>query len=141
MAYHDGYTASGTLVLSGRNAERNARQAAETIFARLQQAGYCYTRTNVECVGAGDSLPGIWPRSSDVWEVLLRVSVHDSSREAVERFASELAPLVTAGPPGVTGYANARPRPRPVLAYWPTTISRESVSPVTIVKPAREWLT
>jgi hypothetical protein len=140
MAYHDGYTASGTLVLSGRNAARNARHAAEAIFARLKRAGFSYARSNVECVGTGDSLPGIWPRPDEVWDVLLRVSVLDPSRDAVERFASELAPLVTAGPPGVTGYANARPRPRPVLAYWPTTISRERVSPVTIVKPAREWL-
>ncbi|MGE3314164.1 MAG: acyclic terpene utilization AtuA family protein [Planctomycetaceae bacterium] len=141
MAYHDGYTAAGTLVLSGRNAERNARHAADAILARLKRAGYTYARTNVECVGTGDSLPGIWPRSEHPWEVLVRISVHDPSREAVERFAGELAPLVTAGPPGVTGYANARPRPRPVLSFWPTTISRELVAPVTTVKSAKEWLT
>jgi hypothetical protein len=141
MAYHDGYTAFGTLVLSGRNAERNARAAADAIFARLKRAGHTYARTNIECVGTGDSLPGIWPRTEQAWEALVRVSVHDPSREAVDRFASEFAPLVTAGPPGVTGYANARPRPRPVLSYWPTTIAREHVASVVTVKAAKEWLT
>jgi len=141
MAYHDGYTAGGTLVLSGRNAERNARAAAEAIFARLKRAGHTYARSNVECVGSGDSLPGIWPRTDQPWEVYLRVSVHDPSRAAVERFARELAPLVTSGPPGVTGYANTRARPRPVLAYWPATISRERAAAVAAVKTAMEWIT
>ena len=43
------------------------------------------------------------------------------------RFGKELAPLVTAGPPGVTGYAGGRPKPQEIVAYWPALLDREVV--------------
>jgi hypothetical protein len=45
----------------------------------------------------------------------------------VERFTRELAPLITGGPQGVTGYAEGRPTVREVFGYWPTLIDRSSV--------------
>jgi hypothetical protein len=61
--------------------------------------------------------------------VVLRVSAWDPRKEAIERFCREFSPLVTSGPPGITGYAGSRPKPRPVLSYWPTTVDRERVHP------------
>ena len=139
LAYEDGYMASGTLVIWGRNARQKAQHCAEMIFQRMRRAGFDLSRTNVECLGSGDSLLGIGPRHENPWEVVLRVSAHDPSRKAVERLSRELAPLVTSGPPGVTGYTGARVIPHRVLAYWPTTISRSCVSPCVSVKSAKEW--
>jgi hypothetical protein len=141
LAYQDGYAASGTLVVCGSNAVAKARECGRLILERVRRAGFTLARTNVEILGAGDSLPGM-PMASDreAWEVVLRVSVHDPSREAVERFTREFAPLVTSGPPGVTGYTGARPKPHPVLAYWPTTIARTAVAPRVRVQSAEEWL-
>jgi hypothetical protein len=51
------------------------------------------------------------------------------AREPVERFAKEIAPLVTCGPQGVTGYAAGRPRVLPVFGYWPTLVARSRVTP------------
>ena len=62
-------------------------------------------------------------------EVVLRVSVHDSRRSAVERFTKEFAPLVTSGPPGVTGYTTGRPPVREVFAYWPALVAKSVVVP------------
>jgi hypothetical protein len=62
-------------------------------------------------------------------EVVLRVTVHDSRRYVVERFTKELAPLVTSGPPGVTGYTTGRPPVREVFAYWPALIDKRVVTP------------
>ena len=45
----------------------------------------------------------------------------------VERFGKEIAPLVTAGPPGVTGFAGGRPKPQEIVAYWPALLAREEV--------------
>ena len=73
-------------------------------------------------------------------EVVLRVSAHDPSRDVVERLTRELAPLVTSGPPGVTGYTGPRPKPHRVLSYWPTLVSRAHVRPQVTVRPAREWI-
>ena len=181
MAYHDGYMVSGTLVIAGRDAVAKAKAAAEMIFARVRRAGFNLARTNVECLGAGDSVPGVWPSGSfktplpfreglgegrdartfhsspdlfpqgetgfempsstwQPWEVVLRISAHDPSRDAVERLARELAPLVCSGPPGVTGYTGARPQPHRVLDYWPTTIDRSRISPKVTVRTAAEWI-
>ena len=63
-----------------------------------------------------------------------------SFEAALERFAREFAPLVTAGPPGVTGYVGGRTKPRPVLAYWPTTVSRSRVRPEVTVRRSKEWV-
>jgi hypothetical protein len=141
MAYRDGYMAAGTLVICGANAARKARAAGELILSRLKEAGVHLARTHVECLGTGDTLPGVWPRNDDALEVVLRVSVHDPSREAVERFVREFSPLVGSGPPGVTGYTGPRPKPYPVFAYWPTTVSRDRVAPVVEVHAANEWST
>ena len=131
---------SGTLVICGPNATATARRCGEMILARVRRGGFDLSRTNVECLGAGDSLPGIAKAGGNPWEVVMRLTAHDSSREAVDRLSRELAPLVTSGPPGVTGYTGGRPKPRPVLAYWPTTIARDRIAAVTSVKTVGEWL-
>jgi hypothetical protein len=134
MAYRDGYMSSGTLVVCGDNALAKARAAGELVLSRLRAAGVNLARTHIECLGTGDTLPGVWQQSDDLLEVVLRVSVHDPSREAVERFVREFSPLVGSGPPGVTGYTGPRPKPYPVFAYWPTTVAREHVEPVVEVQ-------
>lgn len=139
MAYGDGYMASGTLVVCGDQAAAKARACGELILSRLRTAGVNLARTHIECLGTGDTLPGIWSRSDDAVEVVLRVSVHDPSRAAIERFVREFSPLVGSGPPGVTGYTGPRPSPYPVFAYWPTTIARERVPSVVEVRKAADW--
>jgi hypothetical protein len=128
IAYRDGWTASGTLVLAGPEAVKKARRCGEIIFARLRRAGMQPQHRNVECLGAGDCVPDVSPRT-DAPEVVLRVAVRDANRLVVERFARELAPLVTSGPPGVTGYTTGRPPVREVFAYWPALVDKHAVSP------------
>ena len=126
IAYRDGYTATGTLALYGQNAVEKARLAGQIIFDRLQRAGFSYQRKNIEVIGAGDIVPGLAIPTSPR-EVMLRVSVHDANQTAVERFTKEFAPLVTAGPPGVTGYTTGRAAVRQVFAYWPSLIAKSAV--------------
>jgi hypothetical protein len=57
----------------------------------------------------------------------------------LERFVREFSPLAGSGPPGVTGYTGPRPKPYPVFAYWPTTVSRERVAPTVEVRTANDW--
>ena len=42
-------------------------------------------------------------------------------------FGKEIAPLITAGPPGVTGFSGGRPKPKEVIAYWPTLIPKDLI--------------
>ena len=139
MAYRDGYMATGTLVIYGPQATARARQCGEMLLQRVRRAGHVLARTNIECLGSGQVVPGVAP-AADPPEVVLRVSVHDPSKVAVERFTREFAPLVTSGLSGVTGYTGPRVKPWPVLTYWPTTIQRDRVRAVVAVKSAEEWL-
>jgi len=60
--------------------------------------------------------------------------VKDPDRNKVDRFGKELAPLVTSGPPGVTGFAGGRPKAAEVLGYWPALIPKHLVNPVVEVE-------
>jgi hypothetical protein len=62
-------------------------------------------------------------------ETVLRVSVAADAKEPVERFTKEIAPLVTCGPQGVTGYATGRPRVLPIFGYWPCLVERDTLTP------------
>lgn len=129
IAYRDGYASSGTLVLLGPDAERKARFAAQVLLDRLRAAGVTFPQTVVECLGAGDCVPGVIKPAAPAPEVVLRVAVRSPNRADVERFTKEFAPLVTAGPPGVTGYTTGRPAIREVFAYWPALIAKSAVDP------------
>ena len=62
-------------------------------------------------------------------EVVLRIAVADPQRKVVEAFTRSVMPLITAGPPGTTGYADGRPRVHPRIGYWPCLVGREAVAP------------
>jgi hypothetical protein len=130
IAYRDGWSASGTLVLAGPQAAAKARRCGEILFDRLRRAGIAPHYRNIECLGAGDCVPGVSP-VVEAPEVVLRVSVRDGNRAVVERFTKEFAPLVTSGPPGVTGYTTGRPSVREVFAYWPALVAKSAVVPQT----------
>lgn len=128
MAFRNGFMSSGTLLIYGNNAAEKAQACGEIILRRLANAGIHFDRSYIECLGAGSCVPIQSPRN-DLDEVVLRVAVHDSDRKKVERFTRELAPLVTSGPPGVTGYTGGRPSVREVFAYWPTLIAKDAIIP------------
>jgi len=39
----------------------------------------------------------------------------------------EIAPLVTSGPPGVTGFAGGRPKATEVIGFWPALLDKSRV--------------
>jgi hypothetical protein len=143
LAYRAGYMASGQLLVYGAGCVAKAQRCAQMIIERLRQAGITLARTHVECLGAGDGVPGL-PRSpeaaADPREVVLRMTASDPRREAVERFTREFAPLATSGPAGLAGYTAARGQVRPVFAYWPTTVPRELVQSRVEVRSAAAWV-
>ena len=139
-SYRDGFWAQGTLTVFGRGAVVKARRCGEIILQRVRAAGYELQRASVECVGADACMPGLLDKSVEgaLLETVLRMTVADSRREAVERFAREMSPLITSGPQGVTGYAAGRPRVHPGFGYWPCLIHKAVVKPqVTMLTTKR----
>lgn len=130
-SYRDGYKAHGMLTVFGHDAVKKARHAGEAVLARLTARGCTFRETLVECLGTGASVRGIASRMSDTHlvETVLRLSVAADTKAPVERFTKEIAPLVTSGPQGITGYATGRPKVLPIFGYWPCLIDRAAVTP------------
>jgi len=140
LAYRAGYSASGQLLVYGSDCVAKARECAEMILRRVARAGYTLEASNVECLGAGAGVPGLHPPPADLREVVLRLTVRDPRREAVNRFTAEFAPLITSGPPGLAGYAAGRSPVRPVLAYWPALVPRELIVPKVECRRVDQWI-
>ena len=39
----------------------------------------------------------------------------------------EIAPVITSGPPGITGFSSGRPKAQEIIAFWPALIPKQLV--------------
>lgn len=127
--YRDGFRAAGTLTIFGRDAVIKAKRCGEIILNRLAANGWKWRNAVVECLGNGACLGDVEPLKTDSLETVLRIAIEADERGVCEAFSQQLMSLVTAGPQGVTGYAEGRPRVHPIFRYWPCLIDRDRVSP------------
>jgi len=131
LSYQDGWKALGHLTISGPDALEKARLCAEIVWKRLEYDGCRFPEQQrlVEFVGSGVCHAGIPSgESADPPEVVLRLGVKGPDRAQVDRFGLELVPLVTSGPPGVTGFAGGRPKATEIIGFWPALLAKERVS-------------
>jgi hypothetical protein len=130
IAYADGYKASGTLVYSWPDAVEKAQMADRVLRERLDRMGLKFDEVLTEYVGWNATHgPLAGPPPADLAEVTVRWGVRGKDRAAVDRFTKEIAPLVLAGPPSVTGFAGGRPAVQEIMAYWPALVPREEIEP------------
>ena len=128
ISYFDGYKASGQLTISGPDAIAKAQKSADIIWKKLENLGIKYDKTSTEFLGLSSCHKSLAVMPDIVNEVVLRLGVKSFDKNAVSRFTKELAPLITAGPPGVTGFAEGRPRVKEVIAYWPALIDKSLIN-------------
>ncbi len=129
VSLSDGWKAVGQLVVGGRDAARRAEATAALLWSRLAADG-CHVDPShrlVEVLGTGVLFPGMVEPPPGP-EVVLRVGVRDPDRRKVDRFGRELASLLLAGPPGLTGFAAGRPKASEVVSHWPCLIDRSRVA-------------
>lgn len=129
--YQEGFKAEGMLAIVGRDVQIKAHRCGEIIFERLKKAGIAPERSCIECLGCGDVMQGVLAVNGfqQPLECILRICIADHRREVLEQFSKEIAPLVTSGPPGTTGYTSGRPHIRPIFGYWPCLIAASQVKP------------
>jgi hypothetical protein len=135
ISYFAGYKASGQLTISGPDAMEKAKKTADIIWERLENAGFTYDDKQTEFLGVNSCHKDIVNISNNINEVVLRLGVKDREKDKVNRFGKELAPVITNGPPGITGFSGGRPKAQPIVAYWPTLIPKDLIkTTVSIVK-------
>ena len=126
--YFNGYKASGQLTVSGPDALEKAKLTAEIIWKRLERAGFLFEDTLTEFLGFsschGEKIKEFNTNNN---EVVLRLSVRDFDKNKIIRFGKELAPVITTGPPGITGFSGGRPRPQEIIAFWPCLINKKHI--------------
>jgi hypothetical protein len=130
MSYHDGWKALGQLTISGPDALEKARLCAQVVWQRLALDGFEYGPDErlVEFLGANVCHEGIAIEGAgEPSEIVLRMGVKGPDRAKVDRFGPELVPLVTSGPPGVTGFAGGRPKATEIIGFWPALLDKSKV--------------
>jgi hypothetical protein len=139
LSYHDGWKAVGQLTVSGPDALEKARLCSEIVWQRLSMDGFEYSEGErlIEFLGANVCHDGIEVAgAAQPAEIVLRLGVKGPNKEKVDRFGMELVPLVTSGPPGVTGFAGGRPKATEIIGFWPALVQKERIQTrVSIFEP------
>ncbi len=120
--YADGYRATVTMMIAGREAAAKAEAVGRAILARcrrlMAEAGFAdFAETSIEVLGAESSY-GAASRARRTREVILKIGVRHHSRDALQIFAREIYPAATAMAQGLTGFAGGRPEPQPVIRLF-----------------------
>jgi len=115
----DGYRATATMMVGGREAAAKAARVAAAILARCRRlfagAGHGdFRETSVEVLGA-ESTYGPHGRAGAAREVVLKLAVAHADKRALGIFAREIYPAATAMAPGLTGFAGGRPAVQPII--------------------------
>jgi hypothetical protein len=128
LSYQNGFKTTGQLTISGPDAVAKAKLCADIVFGRLALDGCTFEEHEklVELVGAGVCHAGI-TSAADPPEVVLRLGVKCDDEQKVDRFGMEIVPLVTSGPPGVTGFAGGRPKATEIVGFWPALLRKDKV--------------
>jgi hypothetical protein len=129
ISFQNGYKLVGQLTVAGPDAIAKAQACAEIVFARAALDGVVIPPEDrlVELVGTGVCHQGLWPPVTDPPEVVLRIGARGKDRAALDRLGMEIIPLVTSGPPGVTGFAGGRPKASEIISYWPALIDKHLI--------------
>ena len=126
--YISGYKANGKLTVTAPYAIQKANKISKVILDRLKNKGIIFEEHRVDLVGYNACSAETLDVDKNPNEVTISISVKDPSKDKIEQFSKELAPLITNGPPGITGFSGGRPKVQEVISYWPTLISKDIVN-------------
>ncbi|MCD9148283.1 acyclic terpene utilization AtuA family protein [Pseudophaeobacter flagellatus] len=132
LTWHDGFRTGHVFTFYGLEAEEKARHFADTVLRRCRAAlrrmqAPDYTDVSVELLGA-ESQFGAMRQAGPQREVVAKVAVRHPDARAVALFLKEATGLGLATPPGLSGFAGARPKPTPVLALFSYLTPKGQVS-------------
>jgi len=129
ISFHEGYKIISQLTVAGPDAVEKAKLCADIVFERVAMDGVTFTDEEkfVEIVGTNVCHQGIVEAPEDPAEVILRIGARSEDRAKLDRLGMEIVPLVTSGPPGVTGFAGGRPKATEIISYWPALLSKGKI--------------
>lgn len=132
LTWADGYRSGHVFTFYGLEAEEKAQHFADTVMKRCRATlqrmqAPDYTDVSIELIGA-ESQFGALRHSGPQREVAAKIAVRHPDARAVGLFLKEATGLGLATPPGLSGFAGARPKPSPVLALFSYLTPKEDVA-------------
>jgi hypothetical protein len=120
--YADQFRGGTTMSFYGFDADKKANKLAAAIFAAsrrtLKMFGLPdYTETSVELIGA-ESQYGVNANVANCRELSMKIAVKHADPAGIGILLKECVGLGLATPPGLSGFAGARPKPSPVVRLF-----------------------
>lgn len=128
MAHSDGYKCTGSILISGPDAESKAKTFARIFWERLDLS---FDETSNEFIGLNSCHKSIGSDGS-AREILLRLSARGRDQKSMNVFRKSISSLILSGPPGVTVLSEGVGRIQQVVSYWPALMPKSFVTPEII---------
>lgn len=131
LTFQDGWRIGHLFGFYGEDAEEKGKLFAEAAFTRarriLEMMGAPdYTDASIEVIGAEDQF-GARRTSAASREVAVKIAARHIDPRAAGLLLREATGLGLSTPPGLTGFAGARPKPSPVMALFSFLFPKEEV--------------
>ncbi|HIG66865.1 MAG TPA: DUF1446 domain-containing protein [Porticoccaceae bacterium] len=130
--YADQFRGGTTMTFYGLDADKKANKLATAIFAAsrrtLKMFGLPdYSETSVELIGA-ESQYGANAAVTNCRELSMKIAVKHADPAGIGILLKECVGLGLATPPGLSGFAGARPKPSPVVRLFSFVLPKGNLS-------------
>ncbi|MDH1010330.1 DUF1446 domain-containing protein [Pseudomonas nicosulfuronedens] len=128
--YPDGFRCTASCLIAGIDAVKKAERVSQAIIAKteeiLMERGWGpYREVSVELLGS-EATYGPHGRRSDNREIVVKLAVRHSRKEALVLFSREIAQAATGMAPGLTGIVGGRPTVYPVIRLFSFLIDKDA---------------
>ncbi|MBT8768335.1 acyclic terpene utilization AtuA family protein [Metapseudomonas boanensis] len=128
--YPDGFRCTASCLLAGIDAVKKAERVSRAIIAKTEELfaerGWGpYREVNIELLGS-EATYGPHGKRSDSREVVIKIGVSHSRKEALALFSREIAQAATGMAPGLTGIVGGRPTVYPVIRLYSFLVDKSA---------------
>lgn len=143
--YPDGFRCTASCLIAGIDAVKKAERVSQAIIAKteeiLMERGWGpYREVSIELLGS-EATYGPHGRRSDNREIVVKLAVRHSRKEALVLFSREIAQAATGMAPGLTGIVGGRPTVYPVIRLFSFLIDKDSCELAVEIDGQRQRVT
>lgn len=130
--YPDGFRCTASCLIAGIDAVKKAERVSRAIIAKTEELFAArgwgpYREVNIELLGS-ESTYGPHGQRQDSREVVIKLAVRHSKKEALILFSREIAQAATGMAPGLTGIVGGRPTVYPVIRLFSFLVDKSACS-------------
>ncbi|MCP8467335.1 DUF1446 domain-containing protein [Pseudomonas sp. ZM23] len=128
--YPDGFRCTASCLIAGIDAVKKAERVSQAIIAKteeiIMERGWGpYREVSVELLGS-EATYGPHGRRGDNREIVVKLAVRHSRKEALALFSREIAQAATGMAPGLTGIVGGRPTVYPVIRLFSFLVDKDT---------------